>query len=204
MIGMTSFRNNPAIYFVLYRVGIQPPLTQTTSDEQRCLKSLAQNCRQLVEIGVWHGVNTRLFRQVMLPTGVLYAVDPFPRGRIGIQWEKLIAHREASQEANGEVRWLEDYSEHAIVAFTTMTTDLIDFLFIDGDHSYEGVQKDWTLWSPHVAIGGYVALHDSRSYPGRAIEHCGAARFTREVICYDKRFHLCSEVDSLSVFQRRN
>lgn len=38
----------------------------------------------------------------------------------------------------------------------------IDFLFIDGDHSYEGVKRDFELYRPLVADGGLIALHDTR------------------------------------------
>lgn len=36
----------------------------------------------------------------------------------------------------------------------------IDLLFIDGDHSYEGVKADWMNFSPLVRSGGWIALHD--------------------------------------------
>lgn len=36
----------------------------------------------------------------------------------------------------------------------------IDFLFIDGDHSYEGVQKDFEMYSPFVKKGGIISFHD--------------------------------------------
>lgn len=36
----------------------------------------------------------------------------------------------------------------------------IDFLFIDGDHSEEGVRKDFEIYSPLVKKGGIIALHD--------------------------------------------
>ncbi|HVA65665.1 MAG TPA: class I SAM-dependent methyltransferase [Elusimicrobiota bacterium] len=39
-------------------------------------------------------------------------------------------------------------------------TRQIDFLFIDADHSYEGVKKDYGLYSPLVAPGGLIAFHD--------------------------------------------
>ncbi|MFZ6012191.1 MAG: class I SAM-dependent methyltransferase [Bacteroidota bacterium] len=41
----------------------------------------------------------------------------------------------------------------------------IDFLFIDGDHSYDGVKKDFELYSPLVRKGGLVAFHDIKLYP---------------------------------------
>jgi predicted O-methyltransferase YrrM len=36
----------------------------------------------------------------------------------------------------------------------------LDVLFIDGDHSYDGVRRDWELYAPLVRPGGLVALHD--------------------------------------------
>jgi predicted O-methyltransferase YrrM len=36
----------------------------------------------------------------------------------------------------------------------------IDFLFIDGDHSYEGVKADFANFSPMVRNGGLIAFHD--------------------------------------------
>jgi len=36
----------------------------------------------------------------------------------------------------------------------------IDLLFIDGDHSHEGVLRDWQLYSPFLAPGSIVAMHD--------------------------------------------
>jgi predicted O-methyltransferase YrrM len=36
------------------------------------------------------------------------------------------------------------------------------FIFIDGDHSYEGVQKDWNSVCPYLQSGDIVAFHDSK------------------------------------------
>jgi cephalosporin hydroxylase len=36
----------------------------------------------------------------------------------------------------------------------------IDFMFLDGDHTYEGVKRDYELYSPLVRKGGIIALHD--------------------------------------------
>lgn len=37
---------------------------------------------------------------------------------------------------------------------------MIDLLFIDGDHIYEGVRKDFEMYSPLVRKGGIIAFHD--------------------------------------------
>jgi cephalosporin hydroxylase len=42
------------------------------------------------------------------------------------------------------------------------TVDSIDFLFIDGDHSYKSVLSDWLLYSPLVSSGGMVVFHDAK------------------------------------------
>ena len=36
----------------------------------------------------------------------------------------------------------------------------IDFLFIDGDHTYESVKKDFKMYSPLVRTDGIIAFHD--------------------------------------------
>jgi predicted O-methyltransferase YrrM len=36
----------------------------------------------------------------------------------------------------------------------------VDFLFIDGDHRYEGVKQDFEMYSPLVRSGGLIAFHD--------------------------------------------
>lgn len=37
----------------------------------------------------------------------------------------------------------------------------VDVLFIDADHSYEGVRQDFEMYSPLVRQGGLVAFHDT-------------------------------------------
>ena len=39
----------------------------------------------------------------------------------------------------------------------------IAFLFLDGDHSYEGVSQDINYWKPHLAPNALVAFDDSLS-----------------------------------------
>jgi hypothetical protein len=156
-----------------------------------------------VEIGVWHGVTSSLLRSVMAPEGVLFAVDPFPTGRLGVSLQRIIAHREVARRRNGTVRWVLTTGVEAGRQFAEERSDPVDFIFIDGDHSYEGLRGDWTAWSDLVAPSGIVALHDSRSCPTRQIDNAGSARFSREVILRDPRFELIESVDTLSVLRRK-
>lgn len=51
----------------------------------------------------------------------------------------------------------------------------ISFLLIDGDHRYEAAMQDIQIWSPRVASGGIVAIHDYEVFEGvtRAVEETG-------------------------------
>jgi predicted O-methyltransferase YrrM len=43
--------------------------------------------------------------------------------------------------------------------------DKVDLLFIDGDHTYEGVKRDFEMYSPLVPPSGVVAFHDICHHP---------------------------------------
>jgi cephalosporin hydroxylase len=56
----------------------------------------------------------------------------------------------------------------------------IDFLFIDGDHSYEGVKSDYEIYSPLVGKGGLIAFHDVGEHPPEA--QCHVREFWLDLI----------------------
>lgn len=41
-----------------------------------------------------------------------------------------------------------------------MFEDMVEMIFIDADHSYAGVKKDFEAWFPKIKTGGYIAFHD--------------------------------------------
>lgn len=55
----------------------------------------------------------------------------------------------------------------------------IDFCFIDGDHSYEGVKKDFDMYSHLVKRGGTIAFHDIVTHHPRS--GCQVDKFWREI-----------------------
>jgi cephalosporin hydroxylase len=56
----------------------------------------------------------------------------------------------------------------------------LDFLFIDGDHSYEGVKRDFKLYSPLVKKSGIIALHDIVDFRPKDFE-MNVNRFWNEI-----------------------
>lgn len=45
----------------------------------------------------------------------------------------------------------------------TLAEQPADLLFLDGDHSLEGLRRDWVLYRPLVRSGGVVVFHDLNS-----------------------------------------
>lgn len=54
----------------------------------------------------------------------------------------------------------------------------LDLLFIDGDHTYDGVKADYELYSGFVKPGGVIAFHDIQ--PGYAQDGVEVSRFWKE------------------------
>lgn len=67
---------------------------------------------------------------------------------------------------------LED--SHSPLALAWLETKLagrpIDVLHIDGDHSYEGVDSDYRMYSPLVRSGGLVLVHDVLNHWDKRVE----------------------------------
>jgi predicted O-methyltransferase YrrM len=47
--------------------------------------------------------------------------------------------------------------------------EALDLLFIDGDHTFEGVESDFQMYAPLVRSGGLVAFHDIVPGPPEAV-----------------------------------
>jgi cephalosporin hydroxylase len=58
---------------------------------------------------------------------------------------------------------------------------MLDFLFIDGDHSYEGVKQDFETYSEFVRKGGLIAFHDIKDNEHHRIRGCYVANFWAEL-----------------------
>ena len=68
--------------------------------------------------------------------------------------------------------------------FKQVDNKKFDFLFIDGDHSYEGVKQDYKTYSKLVKSSGLIALHDICDHD--VSTGCEVAKFWRELELYEK------------------
>jgi predicted O-methyltransferase YrrM len=187
-------------HFLLWNVGLARAETQTSEAERACLARHAAGRRRLAEVGVWHGVTTCRLRRAMASDGLLFGIDPYPTGRLGFSAQRAIARSEVARSPGGEVRWLRLTGVEAALCLAEAGEPPVDFVFIDGDHSYDGLRGDW---GGRVTPGGVVALHDSCSSAEREIEDAGSVRYTREVIRRDARYEVAEVVDTLTVLRRK-
>lgn len=78
----------------------------------------------------------------------------------------------------------------------------LDFAFIDGDHSWRGIEADWKIVPAHVAKGGVICLHDTvlpAQEPWRKLD---SMDYFEQVISKDPAFEFVEAVHSLTVLRR--
>ena len=181
------------IHWLLHRIGLQNVRTHTRQIEHDVLGKYVQGQRHIVELGVFEGATSLVLRKAMAADGKLWCIDPFPRGRFGISYQYSIAFREVKKSTNGTVEFIQKLSHEAVQGWQ----EPIDLLFIDADHSYQAVRKDWDDWSPYVKVGGIIALHDSRS-----LKYPGPLQLVREITDDEGAYRKIEEVATLTVFEK--
>ena len=109
--------------------------------------------RRYLEIGTFQGGSALIVAAAMdtvRSDGCMYCVDPNPR-MTPENWARI---------------------EHRATLFTGYSPDILpevyakaggpfDFVFIDGDHTYNGVLRDAEGVLPYVTAGTYLLFHDS-------------------------------------------
>lgn len=117
----------------------------------------------VMEIGTANGGTLFALTRAASPDATIVSLD-LPGGAWGGGYsEKRIPLYESFALPGQQLRLLREDSHkpealgNVKKAFAGKT---IDFLFIDGDHSYEGVSLDFEMYGPLVTPGGYIGFHD--------------------------------------------
>jgi predicted O-methyltransferase YrrM len=134
--------------------------------------------RNAMEIGSYLGGTLFLFCRLAHPDARILSVDMY-RGNFGGA-RKLIYYSFVSKAQKLHVIHGDSHSattQSRIVR--KLGPAMLDFLFIDGDHSYEGVKRDFEMYSPLVRPGGMIAFHDIVAHPPEA--QCHVKDFWDEV-----------------------
>ena len=138
--------------------------------------------RHILEIGAAGGGTSFLLSRVAGAESLVVSVDLNLRTPLKIAMGAWARRDQRIVGLRGDSHSYETAREIA----SLVETDL-DLLFIDGDHSYDGVKRDFEMYSPMVRKGGVIAFHDivpdnaSRGRPKSLAWSGGVPRFWSEV-----------------------
>ena len=134
-------------------------------DEAIELKQIASEVDQgvIVEVGSYRGRSAIALAAGARDGVPVFAIDPH---ELSVESESLTygpADRAAFYEAmlrsgaSQKVRLLNASSETLAPAWPQR----VGMLWIDGDHTYEGVRRDWDCWKPHLIRNAVVVFDDA-------------------------------------------
>lgn len=171
------------------------PASQVTATELKLLLQYSQNSQCVVEIGCFEGSTAAALGKNT--AGNVFSIDPFSKGRIGIAYGLWIARLLLLRQGIRNVQLIRGFSFEVAQRFAYP----IDFLFIDADHSYEGVKRDWQDWFPKVSVGGFVALHDCKKASNSPADLGTMSFYTRDLAMVSE-IEEAAAADSLVIFRR--
>lgn len=152
--------------------------------------------KTVVEIGTMRGGTFWLWCQLAEPSATIVSID-LPGGKFGGGYS---LKDQQKFETYGKPRQSLSFLRKDSHKPTTqqkvqklLGDRSIDFLFIDGDHSYSGVKKDFQLYSPLVRRGGLIALHDI--LPHDKVTTCRVDRCWRELKLEYDHWEFCDYND---------
>ncbi len=119
--------------------------------------------RKVVELGAYNGMSYFVFCQSMIENdieGLCYAVDTWGGDDHTGEYDDSIfndVRRHARDHYRGISYLMRMLFNDAVGHFED---ESIDLLHIDGLHTYEAVEEDFTNWYPKVSPGGIILFHD--------------------------------------------
>ena len=134
-----------------------------THRERVKLYQLAKGKRKIAEIGAYVGASACCFGAATkgeFGQAEIFCIDTWNNDTMteGVRntWYEFIANTVPYSDIITPIRGV----SVEVVDKICQHTDRLDLLFIDGDHSYEGVKRDWDAYKKFLAKGSVVAFHD--------------------------------------------
>jgi len=170
-----------AFSFRSFGVSIKP--SQVKYEMAKLLEIVTEiKPRNLLEIGTANGGTLFLFAIASDPSAKIISVD-LPGGPFGggyPRWKIPLYKRFAKEGRKIYLIRDDSHSKQTLEKVKgILNGEMLDFLFIDGDHSYEGVKKDFEMYSPLVRSGGIIAFHDICPHPPET--KCEVNKFWNEI-----------------------
>jgi len=122
-----------------------------------------------LKVGVEIGVDKATFSQHILNRSKIekyYCVDTW-QDNFGSGFKPDYFAKDGNVRFNEASSNLKDHIDRVMMmrmnsmeAVSKFEDNSLDFCYIDGDHSLEGIYEDVVHWTPKVKIGGIIAGHD--------------------------------------------
>jgi predicted O-methyltransferase YrrM len=142
------------------------------------VKALAP--KRVLEIGTANGGTLFLWTRVAAPDAHLVTVDVCPMGLLGRYAAFAVLCRGFARAAQ-RIDLIYGVDSHDPATLEEVKrvigNEPVDFLFIDADHAYESVSRDFELYSTLVRPGGLIAFHDVEP---RSVNSGGVPKFWSE------------------------
>jgi predicted O-methyltransferase YrrM len=110
----------------------------------------------ILEIGTARGGTLFLFSNITDEKATLISVDLYQTFEKRILFRYIKKGKQKIFLIQGDSHNIETLKKIKAI----LKDNKVDFLFIEADHSYEGVKKDFEMYSPLVRKGGIIAFHD--------------------------------------------
>ena len=184
---------NLAFNFSFLGVSIKP--SQILYEIKTLLKIVKKiKPKTILEIGTERGGTLFLFCRVADPEAIIISID-LPGGPFGGGypiWKIPFYKSFVRDHQKIHLIRADSHNSQTLNKVKKILGDkLIDFLFIDGDHTYEGVKKDFEMYSSLVRKGGIIAFHDIVPHPPET--GCEVSKFWNEVKQYFKYIEIIQD-----------
>ena len=170
--------------YSFYKNGHKITPFQLKNEIKSLLKVLEKiNPTTVLEIGTASGGTLFLLCRVASPTAMIISIDmsqgPFG-GHSFPEWKTSFYKSFAKQNQSLQLIRSNSHLEETVNYVKKILGEKqLDFLLIDGDHSYEGVKQDYMMYSPLVSKYGMIVLHDITSGPENKVG--GVSKFWTEI-----------------------